>query len=232
MLFDLRGRGRRRAVQVIYATLALLMGGGLVLFGIGGATDGGLLNAFDNQGASVNELGLEQVRKAEKKVRADRENAQAWAELARARVSRAATVGLDRTQGKYTEKGLAELAEADRAWQKALALTDKPDPNVATLMVQAYGQGGLNQPKDAVRTFEIALADRDKPTAEQYAQYAVLAYQASQITKGDKAAARAVELTDKPKRRRLEKQLEQYKTQIITQQAQEAQKSTSTTIQP
>ena len=34
MLFDLRGKGRRRTVQVIYVSLAILMGGGLVLFGI------------------------------------------------------------------------------------------------------------------------------------------------------------------------------------------------------
>ena len=40
MLFDLRGRGRRRTVQVIYLTLALLLGGGLVLFGIGGDVQG------------------------------------------------------------------------------------------------------------------------------------------------------------------------------------------------
>ena len=33
MLFDLRGR-RRRAVQATYLTLAILMGGGLVFFGI------------------------------------------------------------------------------------------------------------------------------------------------------------------------------------------------------
>ena len=45
MLFDLRGR-RRRAVQGTYLMLALLMGGGLVLFGIGGSVSGGLLDAF------------------------------------------------------------------------------------------------------------------------------------------------------------------------------------------
>jgi hypothetical protein len=50
MLFDLRGRGRRRTVQIIYLSLALLMGGGLVLFGIGGATSGGLVDAI--QGGS------------------------------------------------------------------------------------------------------------------------------------------------------------------------------------
>ena len=41
MLFDLRGR-RKRFIQVIYATLAVLMGGGLVFFGIGSDVSGGL----------------------------------------------------------------------------------------------------------------------------------------------------------------------------------------------
>ena len=53
MLFDLRGRGRRRTVQVIYLTLAILMGGGLVLFGIGGGTNGGLFDAIGGNGGSA-----------------------------------------------------------------------------------------------------------------------------------------------------------------------------------
>ncbi len=53
MLFDLRGRGRRRTVQAIYLGLALLMGGGLVLFGVGAGNGfGGLLNAFNGNGSS------------------------------------------------------------------------------------------------------------------------------------------------------------------------------------
>ena len=55
MLFDLRGRGRRRTVQVIYLSLAILMGGGLVLFGIGGGTNGGLFDAIGGgSGSSAN----------------------------------------------------------------------------------------------------------------------------------------------------------------------------------
>ena len=47
MLFDLRSRGRRRTVQAVYLGLAVLMGGGLVLFGVGaGNSFGGILNAF------------------------------------------------------------------------------------------------------------------------------------------------------------------------------------------
>ena len=53
MLFDLRGK-RRRAVQVTYATLAVLMGGGLVLFGIGGSGTGSVFDLFDSGGGSGN----------------------------------------------------------------------------------------------------------------------------------------------------------------------------------
>src|SRR5829696_9144225 len=49
MLFDLRGR-RRRAVQATYLMLALLMGGGLVLLGVGSDATGGLLDAFKGGG--------------------------------------------------------------------------------------------------------------------------------------------------------------------------------------
>ena len=49
MLFDLQGK-RRRVVQVTYLGLAILMGGGLVLAGIGSDASGGLLDAFKGGG--------------------------------------------------------------------------------------------------------------------------------------------------------------------------------------
>ena len=56
MLFDLRGR-RRRAVQATYLTLAVLMGGGLVFFGIGGSVSGGLLDAFKSGNGNNSNVG-------------------------------------------------------------------------------------------------------------------------------------------------------------------------------
>ncbi|MGD0980301.1 MAG: hypothetical protein ABR946_02345, partial [Solirubrobacteraceae bacterium] len=51
MLFDLRSRGRRRTIQVVYGFLAVLIGGGLVFFGVGGgAGSTGLLSQLANQG--------------------------------------------------------------------------------------------------------------------------------------------------------------------------------------
>src|SRR2546421_24591 len=52
MLFDLRSRGRRRTVQAVYLGLAILMGGGLVLFGVGAGNGfGGILDAFTGNGS-------------------------------------------------------------------------------------------------------------------------------------------------------------------------------------
>src|SRR5215218_332886 len=45
MLFDLQGR-RKSAIKAIYLGLAILMGGGLVLFGVGSNVQGGLADLF------------------------------------------------------------------------------------------------------------------------------------------------------------------------------------------
>lgn len=222
MLFDLRGRGRRRAVQVIYVFLALLMGGGLIFFGIGGGTNGGLFDAFSGQQQSVSDTQKKELAAAERAVRADRQSAQAWEKLARVRFLQAQGNGYDQNQGVFTDAGKAELAQADRAWQQTLRLTKKPDPNIASLMVQAYGPGGLAQPADAVAAFEFVLAARQQ-TSEMYLQYAALAYQAGQLGKGDLAGKRAVALAPKLQRDNIKQQVAQLKQSAVQQQIQQAQ---------
>src|SRR5436305_13350367 len=87
MLFDLRARGRRRTIKVIYVFLALLMGGGLVFFGIGGATSGGLFDAFKSNGGgggSVDSRLTKQVDRYRGQVRTSPRDPRAWAALTRA----------------------------------------------------------------------------------------------------------------------------------------------------
>src|SRR5437773_5094688 len=86
MLFDLRARGRRRTIQVIYLFLAILMGGGLILFGIGGATSGGLLDAIKGGGGGGNgNSSLEKnVERAQRRVRVHPRDPEAWVALTRA----------------------------------------------------------------------------------------------------------------------------------------------------
>src|ERR687883_931535 len=76
MLFDLRGR-RRRAVQATYLTLALLMGGGLVLFGVGGNVSGGLFDALGGGGGGGgNDLVKKRIERNEKRAAAGSQTAQ------------------------------------------------------------------------------------------------------------------------------------------------------------
>src|SRR5829696_8201138 len=124
MLFDLRGRGRRRTVQVIYLSLALLMGGGLVLFGIGGDVNGGLFDAFTGGGGGGgNDVLEEDVDKAQKAVDANRRDAAAWAELAEAKYALAgATDGWDETTQTFGGESRTVAVEATRAWEQHVKL--------------------------------------------------------------------------------------------------------------
>jgi tetratricopeptide (TPR) repeat protein len=210
MLFDLRGRGRRRAVQVIYVCLALLMGGGLILFGIGGATSGGLLDAFkSNAGStSASDVFKKRIAAAEKQVQARPSDPRAWAELTRIRYQQAGTGdGFNQSQAVFTDKGKDELRGAEAAWDRYLKLTDKPDDTVASLMVQAFSEAGLNKPDKAVSAMEIIL-DRREPTGPLYVQLAALAYQAGQTRKAELASKKAIQLTPKDDREQIKAQLD------------------------
>src|SRR5215204_536947 len=225
MLFDLRGRGRRRTVKIVYITLALLMGGGLVLFGIGGggAMQGGLVDAIT--GSSGGDAGSERFDQREREAAAaSRRNPQqpaAWAALARARVQ-SAGIGdnFDPNTATYTESGKAKLSGAAEAWEKYLALDPKrPDDRVASLMVRAFDQTGLNRPADAAKAQEIITEAR--PSATTYATLAIYAYQAGQTRKGDLARGKALDLAPKDERNTLKSQLDAAKQQAIAQQVQQ-----------
>src|SRR3954452_6406595 len=233
MLFDLRGRGRRRTVKIVYITLALLMGGGLVLFGIGGggAMQGGLVDAIT--GSSGGDTGSERFDKAEKAALAATaarpQDATAWAALARARVQ-SAGIGdnFDPNTATYTAAGKAKLTAAADAWKKYLDLDPKkPDDRVAGLMVRAFDQTGLNRPADAAAAQEIITEAR--PSATTYATLAIYAYQAGQTRKGDLARNKALELAPKDQRNTLKSSLDQAKQQSAVQQLQQQQGSATPT---
>jgi hypothetical protein len=215
MLFDLRGSGRRTTVKAVYVTLAILMGGGLVFFGIGGDVNGGLFDAITgtNSGASSDE-GTFQKRAdaAQRKAQANPQDPAAWADVVRARYQLArAGDNLDQNTGQYTAGGVAQLRIADQAWQKHLALKpDPPDDSVATIMVRAYTQA-LNDPVKATAAQEIVAEAR--PKSRTYADLAALAYAAGQINKGDLATKKALELTEPDERETLKADLKEAKQQ-------------------
>jgi tetratricopeptide (TPR) repeat protein len=212
MLFDLRGSGRRRTIKVVYITLALLMGGGLVLFGIGGsgALSGGLVDAItQSEGGGGDERFQEQEQRATAAARANPEDPALWAAAARARFN-LASVNADTSTGQFSEEGRTQLEAAGRAWEEHLELAGKnPDSRVASLMVQAYTV--LGQYDKAAVAQEVIALDRESVGA--YTQLAILAYQAGQLRKGDLAKDKALELTEPDMRETLRGQLESARTQ-------------------
>ncbi len=222
MLFDLRGAGRRRTVKVVYITLAFLMGGGLVLFGIGGDVSGGLVDAITERGGGGDD-GSDRFRTQEAaaltRTKADPQDAPAWAALARARFQLAGIgENFDPAKGTFTKTGTAKLTSAGEAWERYLALEPKkPDDRVASLMVQAFG--ALNEPEKAAEAQEVITEAR--PTASTFTQLAVFAYQAGQTRKGDLAKDKALELTEPDMREALKGQLEQAKQSATSSAAAE-----------
>jgi tetratricopeptide (TPR) repeat protein len=218
MLFDLRGRGRRRTVQAIYLSLALLMGGGLVFFGIGGATNGGLFDAFGGSGggsSSGDSVFTKRVDQLEARVKANPSDAAAWDGLAKARFQLAGTgENFSQDQQAYTDKGRAKLAEASSAWERYLALNpSKPDAATANFMVQAYGQGALGQYDKAVQAMEIVIDARPNVSA-LYAQLAVLAHGAKQDRKSTLSEQKALALAPADKRKDLKTQIQVARSQL------------------
>jgi hypothetical protein len=216
MLFDLRGRGRRRTIQVIYASLALLMGGGLILFGIGGNTSGGLFDAINgSSGQSADKTLQKRVDALEARTRRNPSDERSWSELARVRFQTATSgENFDQVNQIYTAKGKAELRRAGAAWERYLALDPKhPDVTVANQMVRAYGPEGLAQYPQAVQAMELVI-DQRKATPALYAQLAILAHGAKQERKSTLAQAKAVALSPKAQRKQVKSQIELAKSQL------------------
>lgn len=223
MLFDLQSRGRRGFVKVIYVFLAVLMGGGLILFGIGtGTGGGGLLDVFNGGGTSSSAQVSSLEKSATRAVKLNPQSTKAWADLARARYQTAGQgQDYDATQGVFTEAGKDKLETATAAWKRYLALNPKhPDATLARLMATAYSEAGLNSPAGAAEALEIVT--QQQPSAASYGLLAQYAYLANQLRKGNLAAAKAVQLAPKSRQKLVRTQLLNAKKQAIQQQIESA----------
>jgi hypothetical protein len=208
VLFDLKGR-RRRVVQATYLMLAILMGGGLVFFGIGGDVSGGLFDAFSDRSSSGNSIVEDRIDENNEKLQTDPKNAAALKELSRDWYQ-LATQEADAT-GAFSDEGKERLAESDVAWQRYLELDPKkPDPALAGLMINVYAPTALNKPAEGAEAAEIVTTAQ--PSAQAYLQLATYAAQAGQERKADLAGMKAIELAPK-KQRSTVKQLVEQATQ-------------------
>jgi hypothetical protein len=214
MLFDLRSRGRRRTVQAVYLGLAVLMGGGLVLFGVGAGNGlGGLLNAFTGKGSGNNQSAVvsQAEKSALKATRTNPNSAAAWASLIQARWSqvRSSSADINPNTGQFTAAGNKELSALGQDWGHYQQLVKQPDPNVAILAARAYQYLGNYSAATGVWA-SITAANPSEATA--FECLAANAYAANQTRTGDLASAKALSLVPKLQRTLLKSRIQQAKT--------------------
>jgi hypothetical protein len=210
MLFDLRARGRRRTVQVVYVGLALLFLVGFVGFGVGvGGGGGGLVEGIfgGKEGSSGAGYG-KQIAAAEARTHKHPNEAAAWAALVEARFHEAGNSEFyDEETQKFTDKGKELLVKIVADWNRYVAL--KPSaPTLAITydMIKAFGEEGLNQPAQLEAVLQLVIPTKPA-NATLYSYLAKAAYQAKDVSTGDLASQKAVSLAPPTERKRVKEYL-------------------------
>lgn len=219
MLFDLRGR-RKRAIQVIYAVLALLFAVSFVGFGIGSDAAGGIFDAlgFGDGSRGGNPQFEQQVEDAEKKLAQDPKNENALEELVRVQY----TAGNDALELDEETEAVRMTPEAEQsfraatdAWERYVKVADDPDEGTAAIAGQAYGallqfsRDPLEIPalaEEAVTAAEVSA--EENPSVGTYATLAQYAYFAGDNETAERAGERALEEAPPSQRQQVEEQLD------------------------
>jgi hypothetical protein len=214
MLFDLQGK-RRRLVQATYLILAVLMGGGLVLFGVGsGDISGGLFDAItgkdSNSNSATNSALSKRMKRDQQALKLNPKNQTALADLVRAHYQ-LATDDADPNTGAFGSKGKDELQKASTAWTRYVSAVPKPSDSLASLMLQVYAEGGLNKPDRAAEAAELIANAR--PSAQAYLTLTAYAAKAGQTRKAELAGLKAVDLAPKSQKKLVKKQVAIARTQ-------------------
>lgn len=223
MLFDLRGR-RRRLIQVVYAGLAVLMGGGLVFFGIGGSGTG-LFDAFDSGGGGGgNNAFDERAEKLEARLRRDPGDEQLLLDLARTRAqSGQAELEQDPSTGQVTvtEAAVNEYGKAADAWEKYLRLEPRnPNPTAGILMARTYEALASTETSGPAAIADIEAAAEAqrifaeaRPSQGSLSQLAIYLYLAGKSAEADEVTKQALAKADLAQRQVLKQRLAAAKKQ-------------------
>lgn len=210
MLFDIRGR-RKRFIQAIYLFLALLLGGGLVIFGIGGDANGGLGSIFGLDGSgnsSSNPQFNDQIERAEEVLEENPDNEQALLTLVSIQFS-AGQLALN--EEISNDPNLSQLPSAAKdhyqasvdAWERFLDTKPKKPETSALTALRSYDSlfaPGVSisdiqtNTEGALRTAKV-LVESD-PGINAWQSLAVQAYRAGQISTAEKAESEALSLVE------------------------------------
>jgi hypothetical protein len=220
MLFDLRSPGRRRAIKTVYLFLALLIGLGLIGFGVGtGGNFGGLFSAAANGGggSGTGNVTIERaLTKAERKANAS-PSAATWLAVGEAAYAVATLPSNYDSSVGFTAPGHKALDKLKIAWNNYLNLLPKqPNETFAQEVVSAFSPAptGVGDYPTAETAQEIVVQLHPNSYV-QYEYLAYYAYYAKDINNGDLAAARALALAPKGQKKSVQSSLTSLRTSLV-----------------
>lgn len=234
MLFDLQGK-RKRAVQVIYLGLAILMAVGLIGLGIGGSANGGIFDALGIGGgsSSTDPQYDDEIDKANETLETNPKDEKALLSLTRYEFLAARDASeVDSATGQRipTADAIDHYENSVDAWERYLATNpDKPDDDVASLAIQAYlvtiDPTSTLGDRDLAKLVNAAQIVADaRPSYGTYSDLASYAYIAGDDKTGAEAAKNAKkEAADDSQRKQVDqlvKQAKQTREQILAQRKQ------------
>lgn len=214
MLFDLQGP-RKTFVKVIYLGLAILMAGGLVLFGIGSDVNGGLADVFSS--SSTAGAAKDNVEKYAEQVQKNPKNEEALQSLIAARYTLAADPeNFNQETNEFTPEGTQQLKLLKANWDDYLKLTDN-EPTIGTANFAVSAFLGMNDAKGATQAQEILA--KAQPNPSNYLALMLYASYAGQSLVASGAEKRAIEVAKKEELDEVREQIKEIQGQVKDRQA-------------
>ncbi len=222
LLFDTRGK-RRHVIRVVYAILALLMGGSLFLV-VGPVNIAELLGNNQSSSSSAASVLHEQAERIERRLAKDPTNEALLLSATRTRIAAGnaqVEVGGEGEAPVVPESAHSDFEMALVSWNGYLKQAgDEPSASAAQLVAGTFfrlaesGSRSLEEIQLNVRNAVVAqrIAARQQPTLGSLSSLAIYEYFSGNPAAGDKAAKRAAAaVPSKTEAKGIEKQLAEYR---------------------
>jgi hypothetical protein len=219
LVFDTRGK-RKHVVRVVYAILALLMGGSLFLV-TGGINLGSLLGNSGTTG-SASKLFEEQAERLEGGLAKDPNNEQLLLALTRARINSGNSqieVVSETEAPTVGPEAKKELEAGYEAWSRYLKQAKEPSPTAAQLVAGTFfklaeSSASLLESEEniskATKAQKIAAAQ--SPSLGSLSTLVIYQYFNSEFAAGDRTAKQAAaQASSKAEAKGIEKQLAEFR---------------------
>jgi hypothetical protein len=220
LLFDTRGK-RRHVIRVVYAILALLMGGSLFLV-IGPVNIGELIGNSSTTGSAAEVLD-EQVERVERRLAKDPQNAQLLLTLTRAQISagNAKVEVVSETEAPtVTPEARDDFEAAGETWSRYLKQAgSEPSATAAQLVGSTFfrmaeSSTSVSEAVEAVAkgTKAQKIAAEQNPNLNSLSTLAIYQYFNGEYAAGDKTTKQAAaDSPSKTEAKGIEKQLAEYR---------------------